>query len=157
MTSAPYTYRAAIEDGTGMFGDGKFAPTVKGVVIRSDGKTVWSGGAYSENGRKRAQLEANNSVGRLRRYYAHHGACWYDRRTAAQAHTKAARVMQSQLRGELQEAANVGLRTAIDGQPEDAIPYGADTAQGIIATQAYRLAVDRLADWTEENPEPVQP
>ena len=152
-----FTYRATVQEGTGMFASGAFGPTVKGVVIRSDGVTVWSGAAYSESGRARAQLQANQTVGRLRRYLAHHGACWHDRRKAAQAHTKAARTMQAQLRGELHEAASAGLKAAIDGAAEDSLPYAADTAQGIIATQAYRLAMDRLSDWAEENPEPVQP
>lgn len=156
--AAPITYAVQITPFDAMsLGSGRFGKYYRAEIIRSDGVTVWKGPGFSDPDTARRRSMANMTLGRLRRYYAAKGVCWHDVQQATRGHTKAGREMQAQLRGELHAAASAGLKAAIDGQPEDAIPYANDTAQGIIATQAYRLAKDRLADWADEHPEPVQP
>lgn len=60
-----------------------------------------------------------------------------DKRRADLAHDTA---------GELSDCARDGAASAYLNKPEDACPYGWDTAQGIIWLQAWRLTTDRLSD-----------
>ena len=160
-TTAPaYSYTAKAEpfEAFSMGEGAKLRTYYRSVVIRSDGVRVWVGDNYTTA--RSAQPAANLNCGRLRRYLAHHGACWYDRRVAVKAHEKAREAVRKAVSDELREAVVLGTKAAFSGVPEaadEACPYARDTAQGIAWTQAYRLTADRLADFDAENPRPVQP
>jgi hypothetical protein len=67
--------------------------------------------------------------------------------------TKTAAAIRRQIatdtREECVDAAYYGACHAVDGDTEDACPYGHDTAQGIIWLQAFRLTTDRMNDAVE--------
>lgn len=122
------------------------------VVRRSDGVTVFKAGSYATS--RTAKMQAGRTASGFRSYLASHGACWHDRMAAQKAHKTGREVLRRKTAQELQNCASQGSRAADAGEPEDACPYATDTAQGIIWTQAYRLTLDRLGDWQDENPAP---
>lgn len=148
----PYTYKATLREGDGFNDRMQLRKTVTGIVLRSDGKTVLSGSTYFDSpaGRKSAQAFVNMQVGRFRKYQEREGECWYDRRQARLAWEKARDANRKETARELMDAASAGTKAA----SEDECPFGADTAQGIIWTQAFRLNHDRAADWLSDNPQP---
>lgn len=155
-----FTYKATVREGNGMdiSRGAKFVKTVQGVVMRSDGKTVFVGSSYIDRGsaRKAAQGQANMQVGRFRAYLKRNGECWWDRRQTRLAWEKARDGVRKGAARELMDAASAGTRAAEAGEAEATCPFSADTAQGVVWTQAFRLATDRMADWLAENPKPPQ-
>jgi hypothetical protein len=153
-----YTYKATLREGDGFDSRMKLRKTVTGIILRSDGKTVLTGSSYFDSpaGRKSAQAFVNMQVGRFRKYQERHGECWYDRRAARLAWEKAKKQLRLDTAKELTDAVHAATKAALAGEPEDVCPFGADTAQGIIWTQAYRLTKDRHGDWLDENPKPPQ-
>ena len=156
-TKAPaYTYEPDAQESSAfsMAQGGKLITGWRARVRRSDGQIVWVGDQY--DAARTAKLQAGRTAAKFRAYLAHHGACWYDRDTAAKAHAKAFEKARHDTARELMNIASAATKEAFAGRTENC-PYATDSAQGIIWTHAYRLTLDRLTDWIEENPEPVQP
>lgn len=134
-----FTYKAETQAGTGMGGrDFKMRDGFRGRVVRSDGVVVWSGNLWlGPADKRRAQFEANQSVGGFRRYYAAHGRCWYDVRQEEKALKEAGKKARAALRDRIVRAMSAGINARLRGDPLTVCPFPSGSAEAAVFAASY--------------------
>jgi len=146
-TTEAFTYKATTREADGIsLTSARLIKGHKGVVLRSDGVTVWECGTIrgGDDSKRRAQFDANRQVSGFRRHYAQHGVCWHDQKQAKREAYRAWDKHRVALVDAMLSAVRKGVRHQVGDikQGESVPPEFATKAERL----AYNLAKDAARD-----------